>query len=339
MMQLLQNASLRAYNTFGLDARADWLGEVGSVADLQALVADPRFDGLPKMILGGGSNILFTDDVHALVIRNRITGISTVSDGPEHCLVTAGGGEVWHDLVRYTIDQGCGGLENLSLIPGSVGAAPIQNIGAYGVEVKDHFERLEAVDLSTGAVKTFGRDDCAFGYRDSIFKREAKGRYAIVGVTFRLDRNPLLRTHYGAIEQELTAMGVTQPGIRDVSEAVIRIRRSKLPDPAVIGNAGSFFKNPEVEPAVYNRLKATHPDLAAYPGTNGTMKLAAGWLIERAGWKGKRIGKVGMHDKQALVLVNHGGATGRELLDHARRVQASVREQFGVELEMEVNIL
>jgi UDP-N-acetylmuramate dehydrogenase len=160
-----------------------------------------------------------------------------------------------------------------------------------------------------------------------------------VGVTFRLDRNPLLRTHYGAIEQELTAMGVTQPGIRDVSEAVIRIRRSKLPDPAVIGNAGSFFKNPEVEPAVYNRLKATHPDLAAYPGTNGTMKLAAGWLIERAGWKGKRIGKVGMHDKQALVLVNHGGATGRELLDHARRVQASVREQFGVELEMEVNIL
>lgn len=338
-MQIQEHASLREFNTFGLDARADYLAEVRSIADLQELIHEPRFRALPKMVLGGGSNILFTGDVHALVIQNKILGKTLQADGPEHCLVTAGGGESWHALVLYAIEQGCGGIENLSLIPGSVGAAPIQNIGAYGVELKDHFHALEAVELTTGAVQRFDAAACAFGYRDSVFKRGEKGRYMIVSVTLRLDRQHRVRTHYGAIEEELASHGIIEPTIGDVSAAVIRIRSSKLPDPAVIGNAGSFFKNPEVEPEEYERLKSAYPDLVAYPGTGGKMKLAAGWLIEQAGWKGKRMGPVGMHEKQALVLVNHGGATGQQLIEHARRVQSSVRAQFGVTLEMEVNIL
>lgn len=338
-MQILQNTSLRGYNTFGLEVRADWFAEVRSVDDLIGLVRDPKFQPMPKMILGGGSNVLFTCDVHALVIYNKILGKSLRPDGDDHFLVTAGGGETWHELVKYSIEHSCGGIENLSLIPGSAGAAPIQNIGAYGVELKDHFHELEAIDLTSGDVRIFSKEDCAFGYRDSVFKRSEKGKYLIASITLRLDRHHRVRTHYGAIEQELSKMGILNPGIRDVSEAVIRIRSSKLPDPAVIGNAGSFFKNPEVSQEDYDRLHALFPDLIAYPGASGKMKLAAGWLIEKAGWKGKRLGNVGMHEKQALVLVNYGGATGKELIEHARRVQQHVQDQFGVLLEMEVNIL
>jgi UDP-N-acetylmuramate dehydrogenase len=334
-----QNVSLKSLNTFGIDAHAAMLAEINSPEELIALLQRPGMPHISKLILGGGSNVLFTEDFDGLVILNRIKGISTKDEGTDHVLVTAGSGVVWHELVLFTVLQGWGGLENLSLIPGTVGAAPIQNIGAYGVEIKDTFVSLEAMNLSNGALQTFNKEECRFGYRDSIFKGEAKGQFAILNVTFKLSKFPHLNTSYGAIEQELQKHGIDQPSVIDVSNAVIRIRSSKLPDPKLLGNAGSFFKNPEIEHGFYNELKAIHPDLVAYPAPHGKVKLAAGWLIEQCGWKGKQDGHVGMHNQQALVLVNHGGATGAELITHARKVQESVKEKFGVVLEMEVNIL
>lgn len=339
MPQVIENASLKGYNSFGLEVQAEQLVVVTNKEEAQQVLRDGRFRNKKKLILGGGSNILFTSDFHGLVLLNRISGITLLKEDAEHVHVRAGAGENWHEFVLYTVGKGWGGLENLSLIPGTVGAAPIQNIGAYGVELKDSVEELEAIDLVDGQSRYFSAAECAFGYRDSIFKGSQKGRYLIVNVTFRLSRHPSINTRYGAIEEELRKMGVSQPGIQEVSEAVIRIRRSKLPDPAIIGNAGSFFKNPEVPTEQFDALKSRHPDLPGYPAGTGRTKLAAGYLIEHCGWKGKVIGHVGMHEKQALVLVNHGGANGNELLEHARRVRKSVLEEFGVELEMEVNVI
>lgn len=334
-MKIQEKVSLRPYNTFGLEVNAARFAEVSSLAELRELILDPALKSLPKFILGGGSNILFTQDFNGLIIRNRIRGIEITNESEEYARVKSGAGEVWHSFVLWTLDHNLAGLENLSLIPGSVGAAPIQNIGAYGVEIKDTFYELDAMSLEDGSLTTFSREDCKFGYRDSIFKREAKNKFVIVSVTFHLNKKPALNTSYGAIEQELKAMNVQNAGIREISQAVINIRSSKLPDPAKIGNAGSFFKNPEVEISIYEKLKSEYPDLVGYKTGNNKMKLAAGWLIEQAGWKGKTLGPVGMYEKQALVLVNLGGATGGDVKRTMAAVQAAVRERFGVELTPE----
>ena len=338
-MMISKNVSLKPYNTFGLEVFAAQFVEVHSTSELNEIITNTDTKHILKFILGGGSNILFTKDFDGLIIRNKIAGIEVVQEDDDFAWVKAGGGEVWHAFVLWTLAHNFAGLENLSLIPGSVGAAPIQNIGAYGVEIKYTFFELEAMNLSDGNIQKFTHAECHFGYRDSIFKREAKNKFAIVSVTFRLSKKPNLNTSYGAIEQELKAMNIQHAGIREISQAVINIRSSKLPDPAKIGNAGSFFKNPEVENSLYDNLKSQYPDLVGYKTPSGKMKLAAGWLIEQCGWKGKVSGHVGMHKQQALVLVNYGGATGAELIQHARTVQASVKEKFGIELEMEVNVL
>jgi UDP-N-acetylmuramate dehydrogenase len=338
-MDIKKNFPLKSLNTFALDVKAAFYTEVHSPEELKEILSDKEAKTDKKMILGGGSNVLFTGNFPGLIIHNKITGIERLTSDENYEFIKTGAGVVWHDLVLQTIKYGLGGLENLSLIPGFTGAAPIQNIGAYGVEIKNTFYSLNAVNLESGETETFNAEECRFGYRDSIFKQEAKGKYAITDVTFRLNKKPVLNTTYGAIEQELNTMGISTPTIRDVSNAVIRIRQSKLPDPKVIGNAGSFFKNPEVAIEKYNSLKKEFREITAYPAAHNKMKLAAGWLIEQCGWKGKMVGQTGMHAKQALVLVNAGNATGKELIEHALRVQKSVYEKFGVELEMEVNII
>lgn len=338
-MLIQENFSLKSLNTFGLDVKCRFYARIESVIDLQSVLADTRFASVRKMVLGGGSNVLFTRDYDGLIIHNFITGIKKVKEDDQFAWIEAGGGVVWHEFVLHTVNLGLGGLENLSLIPGFVGAAPIQNIGAYGVEIKDTFDSLRAFNMESGKEETFDLATCQFGYRDSIFKQEAKGKYLITSVTFRLTKNPKINTSYGAIEEQLKSVGITSPTIKDVSNAVIAIRQSKLPDPKVIGNAGSFFKNPEVPAELFAKLQADYPTIVGYKTKNDLVKLAAGWLIEQAGWKGKQIGNTGMHSKQALVLVNHGHATGSELIDHAKRVQQSVQEKFGVWLEMEVNLI
>jgi UDP-N-acetylmuramate dehydrogenase len=338
-MNVGENYSLKSLNTFGLDVKARWFAEVNDLHELQTIIDDKRFASIQKMILGGGSNVLFTHDFNGLIIHNRIEGIDVLSDTANEAIVKAGGGLTWHSFVLFAIDHNYPGIENLSLIPGSVGAAPIQNIGAYGVELKKTFLELQAIDLRTGQLKIFKAEECRFGYRDSIFKHEAKNKYAITNVTFRFNKNEQPNTSYGAIEEELKNKNITSPTIRDVSNAVIAIRQSKLPDPKVIGNAGSFFKNPEIPNSQFEKLKQTFPTISGYPAHDNKIKIASGWLIEQCGWKGKRIGETGMHAKQALVLVNYGNATGEELIAHAKNVQSSVKEKFGVELEMEVNII
>lgn len=338
-MKITENQSLLSLNTFGLDVKSKWYLDATNVSELQSVITDSRFRGIRKMILGGGSNVLFKTDFDGLIIHNTISGIEIISEDDNFVFVKSGAGVVWNDLVQFAIQRNFPGLENLSLIPGSVGASPIQNIGAYGVEIKKTFHELTAVGLEDGKVRTFNSAECRFGYRDSIFKQEAKGKFAIVDVTFRLNKKEVLNTSYGAINDQLKLMNVTAPTIRDVSNAVIAIRQSKLPDPRIIGNAGSFFKNPEIPVSQFEELKTSYPDIVGYPSQSSKVKVAAGWLIEKAGWKGKRIGNVGMHEKQALVLVNHGGASGEELIAHALRVQQSVQENFGVHIEMEVNVV
>lgn len=331
--------SLRPYNTFGIDVTARELVHIQTVDDLRNLIRDRRLQPHEIFVLGGGSNVLFTRDVQETILRNELTGIEVVREDDAHVWVKAMGGEVWHTFVLWCIDRGYGGVENLSLIPGTVGAAPMQNIGAYGVEIKDTFDSLEAMDLRTAEVTVFHHADCAFGYRESIFKHEAKGKYVIISVTFRLDKQPKLNTSYGAIQQTLEKQGILSPTIRDVSNAVIAIRSSKLPNPAEIGNAGSFFKNPEVEESKYLELKQHYPDVVGYPTSPGKIKLAAGWLIEQCGWRGKRVGNTGSHKDQALVLVNYGGVKGKEVYELSEAIKQSVLEKFGVQLHTEVNII
>ncbi len=334
---MIQGVSLKPYNTFGIEARAAWFAEADSVETLRALLTQAV---PPVLILGGGSNVLFTRDWPGTVIRNAIRGIEVVRRFPNRLWVRAGGGEEWHHLVCWAVQHNLGGIENLSLIPGSVGAAPVQNIGAYGVELQDVFVRLEAVELSTGRLRTFSRGACRFGYRDSIFKREEKGRWCITSVTLSLTTDHhRLNTSYGEVARTLALMGILRPTPANISEAVMCIRRAKLPDPALIGNCGSFFKNPDISPDAWERIRQRYPNAPHYPLPSGRIKVPAGWLIEQCGWKGKRVGNVGCYEKQALVLVNCGGATGHEVAALAQAIAASVRDTFGIALEPEVNVL
>lgn len=339
MTQIQQNIPLRQYNTLGIDAIAKLFASFTSIEELKELMENNPISGKAPLILGGGSNMLFKDHVNGLVLKNEIPGITVVNEDAEHVYVKAGAGENWHGFVQYCIKENRAGVENLSLIPGCVGASPMQNIGAYGVEIKEVFESLEAFHLHDREVHTFNASDCEFGYRESVFKGKYRNQYVILNVTYRLNKTPKFNTSYGAIEQELERMGVQQLSIQAVSQAVINIRTSKLPDPAKIGNAGSFFKNPSVAADVYTQLKTEYPHIVGYPNADGTVKLAAGWLIEQSGWKGYRRGDAGVHEKQALVLVNYGHATGQEIYDLSEDVMKSVHSKFGVHLEREVNVV
>jgi UDP-N-acetylmuramate dehydrogenase len=331
-----KNFDLRTLNTFGISVKASGFSAFKSVDELKELLPERKaFNNL--LVLGGGSNILFTKDVDALVLRNEITGISTVEENEEFVILKAGSGVVWHDFVMHAVNNNLGGIENLSLIPGSVGASPMQNIGAYGVEIKDVFVSLQALNIESGELRTFTAPECKFGYRESVFKRELKNQFIITSVNYRLSKNPILQTSYGAIRDELLAQG-KQPSIKNISDAVIAIRNSKLPNPKDLGNAGSFFKNPVVSAEKAESLKAQFPEIPNYPQPDGSVKLAAGWLIEQTGWKGKRIGNCGVHTKQALVLVNYGGSTGSEIYDLSTAVLSEVKSKFGIDLEREVNI-
>lgn len=331
------NLSLRAYNTFGIDVKAKYFGAFSNTTELKnQLKAYPQEK---LLVLGGGSNMLFTQDFDGLVLRNEIKGIECVSENTTHVFVKAGAGEVWHEFVQYCIAHNWSGLENLSLIPGSVGASPMQNIGAYGVEIKDVFHQLSAYHIESGEIHQFDKEACQFGYRESVFKRALKNQYIILDVTFALTKTAELKTSYGAIQQELTAKGISKPTIRDVSEAVIAIRQSKLPNPAELGNAGSFFKNPVVAKSLFIELQERYLDMPSYPVSQTEVKLAAGWLIEKAGLKGYREGNCGVHQKQALVLVNYGGSTGAQIYDLSTHIIQTIRTQFGVQLEREVNII
>jgi UDP-N-acetylmuramate dehydrogenase len=346
-MQVLHNISLKPYNTFGIKAQAAQFAKFNSVAAAGELLQNHANAGNPGgiLILGGGSNILFTQSFNGLVLKNEITGIEKCGEDDKYIYIKAGAGVQWHSLVMHCIDQGWAGLENLSLIPGSVGASPMQNIGAYGVEIKDVFYSLEAWHIQDKALVNFSSNDCAFGYRESVFKNKYRNQFVICSVTYRLLKQPVFNTSYGAIMQELEHMGVISLSIKAISQAVINIRSSKLPNPAQIGNAGSFFKNPEVTVAVFEKLKIQHPGIVGYALANGNVKLAAGWLIENCGptpavsWKGFRQGDAGCHSKQALVLVNYGNATGAQIYQLSEAILNTVKHKFDVQLEREVNIV
>ncbi|MCE7068342.1 UDP-N-acetylmuramate dehydrogenase [Dyadobacter sp. CY326] len=338
-MQIQSNYSLRHLNTFGLESIASFFVEVASVAELTEILRDPEWKQMPKFVLGGGSNVLFTRDIDALVIHPAITGINIIKEDENEIILKAGAGENWHAFVMHCVAKGYGGVENLSLIPGTVGAAPMQNIGAYGVEIKDVVQSVEAVAIADGKTTVFSKEDCEFGYRESVFKKALKGQYIVTGVTFVLSKKPVLNIGYGDVQKTLAEMNVTNPTIKDVSDAVIQIRRSKLPDPAQIGNAGSFFKNPEISSGQYEALKTSFPTIPGYRVSDTMVKVPAGWLIEQAGWKGYREGTIGVHEKQALVLVNYGGGEGTDIKALSEKVQDSVETKFGVRLSAEVNFI
>jgi UDP-N-acetylmuramate dehydrogenase len=339
-MKIFENYSLKKLNTFGIAISANYFFEINTLNDAHEIVSHPLVSKQKKelLVLGGGSNILFTQNYTGLVVKNSIQGIEVLKEDDHHLYVKVGAGEKWHHFVLFCIKNNYAGVENLSLIPGSVGAAPIQNIGAYGVEQKQVFHELSAINLHTNETTIFSNSDCKFGYRDSIFKHQAKGCYLITHVTFRLSKKPNFNTTYGAIEQELTKMGEQSRSLAGISQAVCNIRRSKLPDPELWGNAGSFFKNPIVSNERYELIKKKFPTIQAYADAGG-MKLAAGWLIEQCGWKGKQVGKVASHKDQALVLVNCGGASGKEVVDLSENIMQSVKQTFDVGLEREVVVL
>lgn len=338
MLSLQENISLKPYNTFGIDVKARFFAEIFHIDHLKELILLPVFKENELLILGGGSNVLFTQDFNGLVLKISIPGITTelISDT---VAVTAGAGVVWNDLVKFCVAEGYAGMENLSLIPGTVGASPIQNIGAYGIELKDIFDSCDAFDIATGELKTFDYTACQFSYRDSIFKNELKGKYIIVSVTFRLNTGAKINSQYGAIQALLAERNMSYPTIADISAVVSEIRVSKLPDPSTIGNAGSFFKNPILPMVEFDKVKKAFPGLISYPAGAGYMKLAAGWLIEQCGFKGVIDGHTGTWKNQALVLVNHGGATGKEVYSFSEKIIDTVYRKFNVKLEREVNIL
>ncbi|MFN8298003.1 MAG: UDP-N-acetylmuramate dehydrogenase [Chitinophagales bacterium] len=344
-MLIEQNKSLTPYNTFGIEASAKLFAEIHSEQQLRELLSNASYKNEAKLILGGGSNLLFTGDFNGLVIKNSMPGIEVVKTENRHVWIRARAGVVWHDFVLWTIANNYAGLENLSLIPGQVGAAPMQNIGAYGVEVKDVFDELEAIHISTGEKVKFALADCDFGYRESVFKNKYKGEFIISSVTFRLmdlnDPKALYRfkTDYGDIKDTLSDMQIRELNLKAVSDAVIKIRSSKLPDPKVLGNAGSFFKNPVISAEQFAELVKVYPVMPSYLQKDNTVKVPAGWLIEQCGWKGKRVGNTGSHARQALVLVNYGGAKGSEVLALAKDIQQSVMEKFGIEISPEVNVV
>lgn len=344
-MNIETNKSLRSLNTFGIDVIAKYFAEIHSVEEFLELSGDRRFRDEKKLVLGGGSNLLLTRDFDGLVLKNEIPGIHVAGETATGIILRAGGGEPWDAFVRGCVEQGYAGLENLSLIPGSVGAAPIQNIGAYGAELRDVFEELEATDLRSGETLRFSKNDCEFGYRDSVFKKKFREQFLITTVSFRLTKLSAagsvyrFKTDYGELRTTLNVMNTAELSLEAVSEAVCRIRKAKLPDPRKLGNAGSFFRNPSVPGKQFEELLKRHPGMPHFPQSDGTEKVPAGWLIEQCGWKGMRRGRAGVHHAQALVLVNHGGATGPEVLELAAAIQRDVFERFGIELSPEVSIL
>lgn len=332
------DADLTTFNTFGLAARAKRYLAISDTSQLAAALADAVTQRGPLLIMGGGSNMLFTQDWAGTVLHLQTKGIQVVEEAADYALVQVAAGEVWHELVLWAVAHGLGGIENLALIPGSVGASPVQNIGAYGVELKDVFHSCEVMNLATQQTHWLDKAACQFGYRDSVFKNSLKGQVVITQVVFKLTKHPQLNTTYGAIGQVLAERGIAQPSIHDVMEAVIHIRRSKLPDPAVIGNAGSFFKNPTLPIAQFEALQQAYPQIPSFPAGQGQVKVPAAWLIEQRGWKGKRLGNYGVHAQQALVLVNYGGAAGAAIWQLAQDIQADVAATFGIVLHPEVNV-
>jgi UDP-N-acetylmuramate dehydrogenase len=339
MPEISENVSLKPYNTFGLEANARYFTVFKSVEDLKEILQNQRFEDKKKLFLGGGSNILLMKDFDGLVLKDEIKGVEKVFEGDEKVVLKSGAGEVWHSFVLKSIEMGLSGLENLSLIPGTVGAAPMQNIGAYGVETKDVFVELEALNLENFEIEIFDRDKCNFGYRESYFKHEGKGKYVILNVSFELSKKPVFNVSYGAIKDTLDQMNIKELSVKAISDAVIAIRKSKLPDPAEIGNSGSFFKNPEISKSQYEIASLKFPTMPHYVIDEQTVKVPAGWLIEQAGWKGKRIGEIGVHTQQALVLVNYGEGKGQEIADLAYEIQASVFDKFGIKITPEVNFI
>jgi len=337
-MTIQNNFSLKKYNTFGIEAKAKQFVAVHSIEDLNTILKEHQSE--PKFILGGGSNMLLTQDIKALVIHIDLKGKKVLKEDDDFVWVESQAGENWHEFVLWTIDQNFGGLENMSLIPGNVGTTPVQNIGAYGTEIKDTFVSCEAMTIATQVMKTFTKEECNFGYRESIFKHEAKDQFIITSVVFKLTkRNHKINTSYGDIAKELEKQNVTTPTLKDVSNAVIAIRQSKLPDPAALGNSGSFFKNPIIPKEQYEKVHALHPEMPHYVVSETEVKVPAGWLIEKAGFKGKRFGDAGIHKNQALVLVNYGNATGQEILAVSRDIQTTVLKEFGIAIEAEVNVI
>lgn len=339
-MKIQEKYSLKDLNTFGVDVSAKYFAEVNDVDDLKYAIEFAKINHFEILFLGGGSNILFTEDFGGLVIKLNLKGISEEFLNENEVLVTAKAGENWHEFVQFCLSENYGGLENLSLIPGNVGTSPMQNIGAYGTEIKDTFVKCKVLNIETLEIEEFNKEECGFGYRDSIFKREGKGKYVILEVTFKLStKNHQIKTEYGAIKNELDKLGIENPTIQDVSRAVISIRQSKLPDPQILGNAGSFFKNPTIPLQQFTEVQNSYPQIPNYP--NGEMvKIPAGWLIEQCGWKGKQIGNVASHELQALVIVNKtGNATGKEIYDFSTMIIESVKDKFGIGLEREVNIV
>ena len=335
-MNIQENISLKKYNTFGINVNAKRFVSIDSLYSLQQLLKKEQ----DLFLISGGSNMLLTKDIEKLVVHLNLKGISIDRENHNDIYLTVNAGENWHEFVLWCVSQNYGGIENLSLIPGNVGTCPIQNIGAYGVEVKDTITRVEAIDIKTGKLIEFSNTECKFGYRNSIFKNEAKGKYIITSVSFLLTKDEHnLNTSYGAIETELASKKITNPTIKDVSDAVIAIRQSKLPDPKKIGNSGSFFKNPVISKEHFDKLQSTFPSIPSYVISDTEIKVPAGWLIEQSGFKGKRFGEYGVHEKQALVLVNYGDATGKEIYELAQEIQNTIEKKFDINLEIEVNII
>jgi UDP-N-acetylmuramate dehydrogenase len=337
-MVLTSNHQLKNYNTFGIECSARWFAAFNSMDDLMELLSQSEVQNNRQLILGGGSNVLFTRPFDGVVLKNNLLGIEVTHETTDHYFVKVAAGEIWHQFVMHCIQKQYAGVENLALIPGCVGASPMQNIGAYGVEIKDVFHSLEAVHIKDKTVKTFDLTECSFGYRESVFKQKEKNQWIITSVTFRLNKHPRLKTGYGAIEEELDRMNLDQITIKDVAKAVIHIRSSKLPDPAVLGNAGSFFKNPVVPTNTYDKIKSNYPSAPCYPISETEVKVPAGWLIEQAGWKGLKRVTHGVHEKQALVLVNLGNARGEEIYQLSTDIIEDIQNKFDITLEREVNI-
>ncbi len=334
---VLRDISLRRFNTFGLDYQAEQFVSVSSESEAIHIIQAVLSRKSPYLILGGGSNVLFTGNYKGMIVHPEIGGISIEEKKTDYNLISAGGGVKWDSLVEWTVDNGLGGLENLSYIPGSVGASPIQNIGAYGVEVKDTIEKVRAISFEDGSIREFDNSECRFGYRNSIFKQELKGKYLVSRVYFKLATRPKLNLLYGSLVDETNYLGGAT--LKNVRTAIIKIRKNKLPEPEIIGNAGSFFKNPVVDIPAAEMLRKRYPGIPCYDDQSGGIKLAAGWLIDKCGWKGKRAGNTGVHDKQALIIVNYGGATGQEILNLAEEIKKSVWYKFEVELEREVEVI
>lgn len=339
-MLIKENVSLKPYNTFGVEAIAKYFAVASNQDEVREILNWTKENNEKILLLSGGSNMLIVNDWDGLALKIEMHGIEIVESNEDEAIVKVNSAEVWNDFVQWCIERDLGGLENLSLIPGRAGTAPIQNIGAYGVEIKDTMTELTALEIATGQLRTFTNEQCKFGYRDSVFKNELKGQYLILDVSFKLTKkNHKLHTEYGAIRNELAQMGIENPTIKDVAQAVIKIRQSKLPDPKKIGNSGSFFKNPVIDQKLFDELKLKFPEIVGYPSGDDKVKVAAGWLIENAGWKGKRFEDAGVHKDQALVLVNYGNATGKEIYDLSEKIIQDIFEKYNIHLEREVNVI